>query len=49
MCSRARSRIDSEFRMEPWAPNTPEQFGEIIRNDVARWAGVVKATNLKVE
>lgn len=38
-----------KFGMEPWAPNTPEQFGEIIRNDVARWASVVKAANLKVE
>jgi len=37
------------FGMEPWAPNTPEQFAEIIRNDVARWAGVVKAANLKVD
>jgi tripartite-type tricarboxylate transporter receptor subunit TctC len=38
-----------KFGMEPWSPNTPEQFGEIVRNDVARWASVVKAANLKVE
>jgi tripartite-type tricarboxylate transporter receptor subunit TctC len=37
------------FGMEPWAPNSPEQFAEIIRNDVGRWAGVVKAANLKVD
>ena len=37
------------FGMEPWAPNTPEQFAEIVKNDVGRWAGVVKAANLKVE
>jgi tripartite-type tricarboxylate transporter receptor subunit TctC len=38
-----------KFGMEPWSPNTPEQFAEIVRNDVARWAGVVKAANLKVD
>jgi tripartite-type tricarboxylate transporter receptor subunit TctC len=38
-----------KFGMEPWAPNTPEQFAEIVRNDVTRWAGVVKAANLKVD
>jgi len=38
-----------KFGMEPWAPNTPEQFAEVVRNDVARWAVVVKAANLKVE
>jgi len=38
-----------KFGMEPWAPNTPEQFGEIVRNDVGRWAAVVKASGAKVE
>jgi len=37
------------FGMEPWAPNTPEQFAEVVRNDVGRWAGVVKAAGLKVD
>jgi len=37
------------FGMEPWAPNTPEQFGEIIKNDVGRWAAVVKASGAKVD
>jgi tripartite-type tricarboxylate transporter receptor subunit TctC len=37
------------FGMEPWAPNTPEQFGDIIRNDVGRWAAVVKASGAKVD
>ena len=38
-----------KFGMEPWAPNTPEQFGEIIRNDLGRWAAVVKASGAKVD
>ena len=38
-----------KFGMEPWAPNTPEQFGAIIRNDVGRWAAVVKASGAKVD
>ena len=38
-----------KFGMEPWAANTPEQFGEIIRNDVGRWAAVVKASGAKVD
>lgn len=38
-----------KFGMEPWAPNTPEQFAEVVRNDVGRWAGVVKAAGLKVD
>jgi len=38
-----------KFGMEPWAPNTPEQFGEIVKNDVGRWAAVVKASGAKVD
>jgi tripartite-type tricarboxylate transporter receptor subunit TctC len=38
-----------KFGMEPWAANTPEQFGEIIGNDVGRWAAVVKASGAKVD
>ena len=38
-----------KFGMEPWAPNTPEQFGDIIKTDVGRWAAVVKAAGLKVD
>jgi tripartite-type tricarboxylate transporter receptor subunit TctC len=38
-----------KFGMEPWAPNTPEQFGEIIKTDVGRWAAVVKASGAKVD
>ncbi|MBV9188974.1 MAG: tripartite tricarboxylate transporter substrate binding protein, partial [Betaproteobacteria bacterium] len=29
--------------------NTPAQFGEEIKADLARWAEVVKAANVKVE
>ncbi len=38
-----------KFGMEPWAPNTPEQFGDVIKNDVGRWAAVVKASGAKVD
>jgi tripartite-type tricarboxylate transporter receptor subunit TctC len=38
-----------KFGMEPWAPNSPEQFGAIVRNDVGRWAAVVKASGAKVD
>jgi tripartite-type tricarboxylate transporter receptor subunit TctC len=38
-----------KFGMEPWAPNTPEQFAEVVRNDVGRWAAVVKASGAKVD
>ena len=29
--------------------NTPEQFGAQVRDDLARWAGVVKSANVKLE
>ena len=29
--------------------NTPEQFGAQVREDLARWAGVVKSANVKLE
>lgn len=38
-----------KFGMEPWAANSPEQFGEIIRTDMGRWAAVVKASGAKVD
>jgi tripartite-type tricarboxylate transporter receptor subunit TctC len=38
-----------KFGMEPWPPNTAAEFAEIVRNDVGRWAGVVKAAGLKVD
>ena len=38
-----------KFGMEPWAPNTPEQFAAIVKTDVGRWATVVKAAGLKVD
>jgi tripartite-type tricarboxylate transporter receptor subunit TctC len=43
------SALLQRFGMEPWAPNTPEQFGDIIKNDVGRWAAVVKASGAKVD
>jgi tripartite-type tricarboxylate transporter receptor subunit TctC len=38
-----------KFGMEPWAPNTAADFATIVKNDVGRWAGVVKAAGLKVD
>ena len=38
-----------KFGMEPWAPNTAADFADIVKNDVGRWAGVVKAAGLKVD
>jgi len=38
-----------KFGMEPWAPNSAADFAEIVKNDVGRWAGVVKAAGLKVD
>jgi tripartite-type tricarboxylate transporter receptor subunit TctC len=38
-----------KFGMEPWAANTSEQFGEVVRNDMGRWAAVVKASGAKVD
>ncbi|HUK04284.1 MAG TPA: tripartite tricarboxylate transporter substrate binding protein [Burkholderiales bacterium] len=37
------------FGMEPWTPNSPQQFGEIIKTDMGRWAAVVKASGAKVD
>ena len=38
-----------KFGMEPWAPNSAADFADIVKNDVGRWAGVVKAAGLKVD
>jgi len=38
-----------KFGMEPWTPNSAADFAGIVKNDVGRWAGVVKAAGLKVD
>ncbi len=38
-----------KFGMESWPPNTAAEFAAIVKNDVGRWAGVVKAAGLKVD
>lgn len=38
-----------KFGMEPWAPNSAADFAEVVRNDVGRWAAVVKASGAKVD
>jgi tripartite-type tricarboxylate transporter receptor subunit TctC len=30
-------------------PMTPEQFDKYLREDIAKWAGVVKSTGMKVD
>jgi tripartite-type tricarboxylate transporter receptor subunit TctC len=34
--------------VEPW-PMTPEQFGEYIRADIARWTALAKARNIRLD
>ena len=31
------------------SPTTPEEFGEFIRNDMAKWQRVVKASGIKIQ
>ena len=38
-----------KYGMEPAAPHTPEQFAEIVRADVGRWAAAVKASGAKID
>ncbi|MFN0162639.1 MAG: Bug family tripartite tricarboxylate transporter substrate binding protein [Burkholderiales bacterium] len=38
-----------EVEGERHTPNTPEQFGQFVRDDAARWAKVVQAAGLKAE
>lgn len=38
-----------KFGMEPWAPISVAEFAAIVKHDVGRWAGVVKAAGLKVD
>jgi len=34
--------------VEPW-PMTPEQFGQYIRDDIARWTALAKARNIRLD
>ena len=34
--------------VEPW-PMTPEQFGQYIREDIARWTALAKARNIRLD
>ena len=34
--------------VEPW-PMTPEQFGQYIKADVARWTALAKARNIRLD
>jgi tripartite-type tricarboxylate transporter receptor subunit TctC len=35
--------------METAAPNSPEQFGALVRSELDRWSGLVKSLGLKVD
>jgi tripartite-type tricarboxylate transporter receptor subunit TctC len=37
------------FGMEPSAPNTPDQFAEIVKSDAARWAAAVRTSGATAE
>lgn len=37
------------FGMEPSAPNTPDQFAEIVKSDAARWAAAVRISGATAE
>ena len=34
--------------VEPW-PMTPEQFGQYIRAEIARWTALAKARNIQLD
>jgi tripartite-type tricarboxylate transporter receptor subunit TctC len=38
----------ADFGFEPIG-NTPEEFGAFVKEDIARWAKLVKETGAKVE
>jgi tripartite-type tricarboxylate transporter receptor subunit TctC len=42
-----REKLSGEA-VEPW-PMSPEQFGEYIRSEVARWTALAKARNIQLE
>jgi len=42
-----RDKLAAEA-VEPW-PMTPEQFGEYIRAEIARWTALAKARNIQLE
>ena len=51
-----RKVLDAAEVKETWAKQgaapmgmTIEQFDKFLREDIAKWAGVVKATGMKVE
>ena len=37
------------YGLEAAAPNTPEQFGQFLQSEIAKWAKVVKASGAKAE
>ncbi len=39
----------ARFGMEPSAPNSPEQFAALVKNDRKRWAEAVAASGARVE
>lgn len=42
------SKLLASEAVEPW-PMTPEQFGDYIRSEVARWTALAKARNIRLD
>ena len=42
-----REKLSGEA-VEPW-PMTPDEFGEYIRAEIARWTALAKARNIQLE
>jgi hypothetical protein len=35
--------------MEPWPPNTPADYMQLVKRDMPRWAAAVRAAGAKVD
>jgi len=48
LASQEMKDIFAKEGAEPW-PQSPAQFGEVVRRDIERWKKVAKDANIKVE
>ena len=39
----------AKIGMEPWPPNTPAEFAQLVKDDMGRWAAAVRAAGAKVD
>ena len=49
VADRGFRQLLSEAAMEPVADQSPEKFRQMLADDVAQWAPVVKALGLKID